>query len=488
MTPYDWQHDIIGALRTELKNTNRVCVQLATGGGKTVIFSYIAVKSAENGHHVRIVVHRVEILQQTIKKLAAFGIDVAIIGVTPGWQTAPIAVGMVITCQKHGLGKCDIIIVDEAHHTNATSWADVLSRYPSCLCVGLTATPKRLDGKGLDDHYDTLVQGPTVDWLTEKGYLAPINAWADRFAIVSGVRSINNKTPEAEIDELLEDFTENAIDTWLEKAEGQQTIGFCASRLHAEYTAKKFQARGIKAASVDGTMSQKKRESAMELYEVGVTQVLLNCELISEGFDVPETSCVMQLRSTDSLTMHFQHIGRGMRAKANGGECTLLDMACNIMGTSGDNGLGLPSDVVEWSLQGNVTTKQDQEAEREAQEKKEKEANAVIEASGDIIRIPTKLEECTNFAQAKRFLTQPDDFNKIKKHCRTKTGKMYSDAFLLRTSAEMFYKDRPLHDGLRQSAKAMGKSLAYVNRAIDGGWEWTRDRNDQTKAEFSIAG
>jgi hypothetical protein len=149
-------------------------------------------------------------------------------------------------------------------------------------------------------------------------------------------------------------------------------------------------------------------------------------------------------------------------------------MAGNVMGSGKREGLGLPTDVVEWTLEGKAVTKDDREKqEREAAEAAEVEAFA--RSSGDVIRVPRSIQECLHFNQAKQFVEKPADLLLVKKHCRTKsTGRHYSDAFIIRECADQFYGSLPLHEGLRKAGNELGKR-PYVERAIRDGWRWTKE-------------
>ena len=141
---------------------------LPTGGGKTIIFSAIAQSAAAKGNRVLILVHRRELIHQTSSKLAWVGLDHGIIaaGVRP--TDAPVQVASVQTLARR-LHRTNwqpgLIIIDEAHHATAGQWSRILEHWPSTYRLGVTATPCRLDGRGLGAAFDAMVLGPSVACL-----------------------------------------------------------------------------------------------------------------------------------------------------------------------------------------------------------------------------------------------------------------------------------------------------------------------------------
>jgi DNA repair protein RadD len=131
---------------------------------------------------VLVLLHRIELVKQTVEKLAAF--DVAA-GLITAQRTERLAAGVIVaavqTLDRRGqldLGRIDLVIVDEAHHAVAETWARVLARFEDAHVLGVTATLERLDGKGLGDVFDVMVEGPDVAWLAERGHLAKARALA----------------------------------------------------------------------------------------------------------------------------------------------------------------------------------------------------------------------------------------------------------------------------------------------------------------------
>ena len=299
----DYQNQMIAELRAACRQHNRVIAVAPTGGGKTVVFGQIASAALARGKNVRVLVHRRELLHQAQRRVAA-----------------PVQ-----TIQSWVPDGEDLIILDEAHHACAKSWGDKLQ-----FCeriIGFTATPQRLDNAGLDSIFDAMVLGPSAASLIAAGWLSRYKIYAP-----PGGNEFRGVA--------------NAVKNWLLLAPGRQTIGFCTSVAHMQQTAAAFEAAGIAAGCIDGRMPQPMRDAVVERFRTAQITVLLSVDLISEGFDVPDCDCVLLMRSTKSLAMYLQQVGRGLRPSAR--ECVILD----CVGNSSRH--GLPDEDRTWSLHGHA--------------------------------------------------------------------------------------------------------------------------------------
>ena len=173
----DYQQDAVYQLRQAVARSGSAVYCLATGAGKTVVAAEIARLAGLKGSRTLFLVHRRELVRQAVDTLyeACPGEQVGVIAA--GWPElpwAPLQVGMVQSIAKRErIPDFDLIIVDEAHHARAKTWATVLARWPKARLIGLTATPQRLDGKGLGEHFAEMVLGPTIPELVAMGSLAP---------------------------------------------------------------------------------------------------------------------------------------------------------------------------------------------------------------------------------------------------------------------------------------------------------------------------
>jgi DNA repair protein RadD len=340
----------------------RQVLVLATGGGKTVMFVYITKGAAAKGLRVLILTHRSEIMHQICATLKAW--EVPHCTLTAG-RTIPsgyqVMVASVQTLGRRleGSPRPDFIIVDEFHHVAATSWFKVLAEYPNARLLGVTATPERLDGKGLGDFAHKMVLGPKVQWLIDQGFLSrPRYFAAIRSVDVSAIRKTLGDFNKKEVSELMDrpSITGDAVDHYRRLAAGRTAIAFCTSIAHAQHVSDQFRGAGVSAEVIDGTMGEEQRQGILGRLRDGATKILVSVDLVSEGFDLPAVGAVILLRPTASLALHLQTIGRGLRPKPDGSDVVVLDHVGNCTRH------GLAEEDREWSLEGHAAKKRKAEA------------------------------------------------------------------------------------------------------------------------------
>ena len=177
-----------------MQGKRRICYAAPTGSGKTVLFCHAAKKVIEHGQRAVVHVHRQELVEQTCKALAAEGIPYGIIAAGyPENTDAPMQVAMVQTLVRRldRLRDISLSIIDECHHVLASTWLQIANATPRARVLGASATPERLDGKGLSAVFDALVLGPTVQELIAGGWLAPFVVYAPgRMVNLKGARTV----------------------------------------------------------------------------------------------------------------------------------------------------------------------------------------------------------------------------------------------------------------------------------------------------------
>lgn len=348
LRPY--QEVAVNGLRGEYrKGKKRPLLVLPTGGGKTVIFTYITHASAAIGNRVLILVHRAELLEQTSAALTKFGVKHGLI--TPAYTpdyTQRVQVASIQTLVKrfHHVHAPDLIVVDEAHHANAGTWKKVLEQYPNAKVLGVTATPVRADGQVLGDVFDAMVEGNTVRALIDSGYLVEPVIYAPSQPDLTGVkRRMGDYAPD-ELAERMDKpaITGDAVAHYRKYADGLPAVAFCVSIKHAQHVAEQFQAAGYRAFCVDGSLDATERRRILDGLGNGSVDVVTSCDIISEGTDIPAIGCAILLRPTQSLGLYIQQVGRALRPSA-GKECAIiLDHAGNVLKH------GLPDEERVWTL------------------------------------------------------------------------------------------------------------------------------------------
>jgi DNA repair protein RadD len=331
LRPY--QSSFINQLRQAMPH-RRILGVMPCGAGKTVCFTTIAAAAASRGRRVLVLVHRKELLQQTIRRFLEDGMGVSEHGSI--W---------VSTIGRQTVFKPDLLIVDEAHHCTSPTWRKRIEQY-NVPTLGFTATPERLDGRGLKEVFHHMVVGTTTAELMRVGALSRYRIFAPPPPSTKGVRTTAGDWNRGDLSKVIDQpkVAFDALRNWQQHAAGRRTIAFCVSLAHAEHVTDSFQAAGVSAESVDGTMSSTDRAARIERFRSGATTVLVSVDLISEGFDVPACDCILLLRPTKSLALFLQQVGRGLRP--SGQPCVILDCVGNTATH------GLPDDDRDWSLDG----------------------------------------------------------------------------------------------------------------------------------------
>ncbi len=344
-----YQLNGVAGIRAAFARVKRVVYVLPTGGGKTVVFCYIALHAIGKGNSVLILTHRAEIIDQISRALDSFAIPHG--RVQPGHPVTdlPCQVGMVQTVARrlHLLAPPNLIVADEAHHAISASWQEALAAFPDAKVLGVTATPERLDGRGLREVFDEMVIGPDVRALITEGHLADFRYLAPETAIdLSGLHTNMGdylaSEAAARVDRKA--ITGSVITHYRSNLGARSAIAFCCTVAHAEHVAEQFRAGGIMAASIDGSMTPDRRRDVVEALRSGTIKILTSCEVISEGFDAPAVGGAILLRPTASFAMYRQQVGRCLRPKGDGSKAIILDHVRNV------DRHGLPDAAHKWSL------------------------------------------------------------------------------------------------------------------------------------------
>lgn len=332
----DYQESAVQAVRDSFRAGHRRTLLVSpTGSGKTVIFSYIAASMARNNKRVLILAHRRELLKQISAALNGVGVahDVMAGGYV-GVPEADVVVASVFTVVKRmmHMKPFDLIIGDEAHHfTTLSSWGKVVAGFPVARLLGVTATPQRLDGKGMGAMFEDMVMGPTVAELTVQGFLSKVVVYAPSVPDLHGVGTRMGDYAQKQLERTMDTpvITGSAVKHYAKYASGKRAIAFCVSVKHAIEVAADFQRAGFTATHIDGGMSEEARDSALEAFREGRVQVLTSCDLVSEGFDLPAVEVAILLRPTKSVGLYLQQCGRAIRPHPDKERTIILDHAGN---------------------------------------------------------------------------------------------------------------------------------------------------------------
>ena len=329
----------------------RVLLQLPTGGGKTVCAESAISSALQQDQFAQFLVHRRELIKQTSATFASAGLPHSF--VASGFPFDPTAslllAGVQTLIRRTGLTlPPNLIIVDECHHSVSTTYAQILEAYPDAWVLGLTATPERLDGRGLREQYDVMVEGPSVAWLIENGHLSPYRFFAPPGAQDLQGQAIDAGYREDAVAELVDQpqLVGDIVEHYLRLAPDEQGLAFAANRAHSRKIVDAFKAHGIPAMHIDGDSSDAERDWFDAAFRAGDLRIGSNVALFGEGYDVPNISYLCDAAPSKSLIKVSQCWGRVLRMAPGKTRAIICDHAGNAFRH------GLPDDDREWSLGG----------------------------------------------------------------------------------------------------------------------------------------
>jgi DNA repair protein RadD len=334
----DYQVQAIAELRVALKEkASSAVLVLPTGAGKTTVAAQLAKLMSERGARVWFCAHLYELVAQARARFEAFGLSVGEIAADAYyWPQRKIQCCMIQTLSRrlHTIPKHelpDFIFFDEGHHTAAGTYQRVLDACPTARRIGLTATPYRLDGKGLGQWYGELISPITASELVSLGHLVP----ARYFATEADLEGLSTQAGDYKVSDLYAKFNKaklyaGVVNNYENYASGKKAIVFCVNVEHSRATVAAFNERGIPAAHLDGETPLAQRKRTLEEFAAGKWQVLSNVALFTEGFDLPDIGAVILNRATKSKALYLQMVGRGLRPSPGKSQCVVIDHGSNV--------------------------------------------------------------------------------------------------------------------------------------------------------------
>lgn len=334
---YDYQENLVSKTRKAyIDGYKAPCIVAPCGAGKSIMIAEVAKMTTEKGNRVLFLVHRKELLDQIQETFKTVGVNFDL-----------VTFGMVMTIvnKLDRLPKPSLIITDENHHGLAASYKKIYNYFSDVLRLGFTATPIRLNGSGLGDVNDLLIEEVSVSWLIEHKRLAPYEYYAPKLIDTDELKKASTG-----------DFTKKSMDKavgntiygdvikhYESLAENEQAIAYCHSIEASKHTAEIFNQAGYKAAHIDAKTPKIDRELIIQRFRNKEIKILCNVDLIGEGFDVPDCTTVIMLRPTKSLSLFIQQAMRGMRYRPNK-TSIIIDHVGNV------NQFGLPDTERKWTL------------------------------------------------------------------------------------------------------------------------------------------
>jgi superfamily II DNA or RNA helicase len=368
MTLRDYQKEAVDKIQRS--KSNRVLVVSPTGSGKTHIGNAVMKTYADIFKYSLLVVHRREIVLQTWDKLERLGVNAGIImaGERPN-LFAPIQLAAIqtlfaraIRSERMKMPLAHLLVIDEAHHACARTYKKVIEAYPDAKIVGLTATPCRGDGRGLGGIFDELIELPQVPDLIEMGHLVPTINFGPQHLDLSGIAT---RQGDYAVDQLAqrmntEKLVGNIVVHWLKYSERRKTVIFAVDVAHSVHIRDELIRAGVKAEHIDGSTPKDQRDETLARLARGDIEVVCNCMVLTEGWDMPEVGCCVLARPTKQMGLYRQMVGRVLRPSPETGKKNAI-----VIDHSGAvSRLGFVEDRIEWTLDPEGKPQNDTQEER----------------------------------------------------------------------------------------------------------------------------
>lgn len=321
--------------KREKPEHTRPVVVAPTGSGKTAMFSAIANYVKGRRLRVLILVHRREIMRQTVASVHRLGVSCGQIASGRPMTSDLVQVAMVGTIVRRldRVLRPDIILTDECHHTPSPTYRKIHKYWSTVPVLGWTATPTRLDGEGLGSDYDSMILGPSIAKLVDDGWLSVPVLYRPPYEITAKYHVTRGDFDVKEQEQTYDVKTDkgrkivgDVIAHYRKHMDGQPVIVSCVSVAHAKLMADVFAQAGYRARPVWGDMNDTDRDSALAGLGDGSVQVVTFDSLIGEGVDIPAVAGVIMLRRTLSLGLYLQIVGRALRPiYADGFDLTTIE-------------------------------------------------------------------------------------------------------------------------------------------------------------------
>lgn len=318
------------------KGINRTLLILPTGTGKTVVFNGVAFRYAynpdrtPNGGRVLVMAHQNILIEQARDKFSSvLGIETSREKGKIHCQDSdlPITVSSMQT-MKNRLKRFphdyfDLIIIDEAHHIMSAGYQQIIEHFDKAKILGVTATPDRADGKRLT-VFESIAYEYTIKQAQDDGYLAPIKVVKSPLAIdLNRVRKRQGDMIGSDLGDAIEPHLHEIAKEVARLAKGRRTVCFVPLIRTAKKAAEIFSHYGFRSEWTAGEDPDK--DEKLKDFEAGEYDIIFNSMLLTEGWDCPETDCVIVLRPTMSRALYVQMIGRGLRLAKGKEDCLLVD-------------------------------------------------------------------------------------------------------------------------------------------------------------------
>lgn len=380
---YEYQKDMLRQIEDAFVTHQSVMVQMPTGTGKTVLISEVVKREERRVKNpcVWIVVHRRELVEQ-IKETLERRLGTSLDAEREKSNVIEVfSIQWLSRLYQELEERPTLIVIDEAHHALAKTYAEMMNAYPEAKKLGVTATPCRLNKRGFTDLFEVLLTSHSISNFIKDGYLSDfdyvsLNPSSEDQKKIDRMskRAADGDYSIAEMQDVLDckPSIERLYQTIKDFAAGKKGIVYAINIEHAEHIAAYYREQGIEAVAISSKTPLAERKSIIERFkgtsidskpnyaslslsmpmerkadadnkplgtengdktdktgtaseQMGYIQVLVNVDLFGEGFDCPDVEFIQLARPTLSLAKYLQMVGRGLRVAKSKECCIILD-------------------------------------------------------------------------------------------------------------------------------------------------------------------
>jgi superfamily II DNA or RNA helicase len=244
------------------------------------------------------------------------------------------------------LPQTDLLVVDECHHAPANSYRKIIESYPDAILLGLTATPCRGDGRGLGGIFEVIIECPQVAELIQQGYLVKTRVYAPVMPDLRGVKVQAGDYVESQLAERMDrpKLVGDIVTHWHKYSERRKTVCFATGVRHSIHLRDEFIKSGVRAEHIDGGTPKPERDASLARLASGEIELITNCMVLTEGWDMPQVGCGILARPTKKMGLYRQMIGRVLRPAEGKTDAIILDHSGAVYRH------GFAEDPVSWTL------------------------------------------------------------------------------------------------------------------------------------------
>ena len=331
-----YQKEAIKVIEKTFIDNDRQYIQMPTGSGKTFTFLSYARKIPGK---ILIVVPSIEILNQVYESSLSFyhKSEVSRKGNRHIEPVLNIHIVTISSCNKNYLKylsqfQFDLLIIDEAHHSEAPIYKRLLNSVSYKKLLGVTATPDRSDGKFIEETLHIKSFSITLSELIKQKYICDIEGYSVKTNI--DINDVNANRGDFSLPQLYkkigtEERNRLIVDTYKNYLKGRKTLIFCINVKHSKEICHLLNKCGVKARHIDGQLNTVQRSTILSGFKKGTIDVITNCQVLTEGFDEPSIDGIILARPTKSRSLFNQMIGRGLRIFPGKENCKIIDIVDN---------------------------------------------------------------------------------------------------------------------------------------------------------------